>query len=72
MADFVGIAPMSDPRLIIAVMIDEPSAGNHYGGTVAAPVFANVAANALRALNIAPDSSVTNIIIPKDAIEESL
>lgn len=71
-ADFVGIAPMSDPRLIIAVMIDEPSAGNHYGGTVAAPVFANVAANALRALNIAPDSSVTNIIIPKDAIEESL
>jgi len=71
-ADFVGIVPMSDPRLIIAVMIDEPSNGQHYGGTVAGPVFANVAANVLRALNVAPDSTVTNIIIPKDAIEESL
>src|SRR5450830_708166 len=71
-SSFVGIAPMSDPRLIIAVMIDEPSAGSHFGGTVAGPVFANVTANALRALNVAPDSSVTNIIIPKDAIEESM
>lgn len=71
-SSFVGIAPMSDPRLIIAVMIDEPSAGSHYGGTVAGPVFANVTANALRALNVAPDSSVTNIIIPKDALEESM
>lgn len=71
-ASFAGIAPMSDPRIIIAVMIDEPSNGSHYGGTVAGPVFANVAANALRALNVAPDSSVTNIIIPKDAIEESM
>ncbi|WP_034296696.1 penicillin-binding protein 2 [Herbaspirillum sp. RV1423] len=71
-SSFVGIAPMSDPRLIIAVMLDEPSAGSHFGGTVAGPVFANVTANALRALNVAPDSSVTNIIIPKDAIEESM
>ncbi|WP_050479052.1 peptidoglycan D,D-transpeptidase FtsI family protein [Herbaspirillum rhizosphaerae] len=71
-SSFVGIAPMSDPRLIIAVMLDEPSAGSHYGGTVAGPVFANVTANALRALNVAPDSSVTNIIIPKDALEESM
>jgi cell division protein FtsI (penicillin-binding protein 3) len=71
-SSFVGIAPMSDPRLIIAVMLDEPSAGSHFGGTVAGPVFANVAANALRALNVAPDSSVTNIVIPKDALEESM
>ncbi|MFL9924751.1 penicillin-binding protein 2 [Herbaspirillum lusitanum] len=71
-ASFTGIAPMSDPRLIIAVMIDEPSNGQHYGGPVAGPVFANVAANALRALNVPPDSSVTNIIIPKDALEESM
>ena len=71
-SSFVGIAPMSDPRLIIAVMLDEPSAGSHFGGTVAGPVFANVTANALRALNVAPDSSVTNIIIPKDALEESM
>ncbi|WP_044531749.1 peptidoglycan D,D-transpeptidase FtsI family protein [Herbaspirillum sp. B65] len=70
-ASFAGIAPMSDPRLIIAVMIDEPQ-GQHFGGPVAGPVFANVAANALRALNVAPDSSVTNIIIPKEPLEESM
>jgi cell division protein FtsI (penicillin-binding protein 3) len=52
---FVGIAPMSHPRLIVAVMIDEPSAGQHYGGTVAAPVFAQITAGALRTLGVAPD-----------------
>jgi cell division protein FtsI (penicillin-binding protein 3) len=71
-ASFVGVAPMSDPHIIVAVMIDEPNNGAHYGGTVAGPVFANVTANALRALNVPPDSSVTNIIIPKDAVEESM
>jgi cell division protein FtsI (penicillin-binding protein 3) len=69
---FVGFAPVSHPRIIIAVMIDEPSNGKHYGGDVAAPVFSAVAASALRALNVPPDSSVTNIIIPKDALAESL
>lgn len=71
-ASFVGFAPVSDPRIIIAVMVDEPSNGHHYGGDVAAPVFAAVAANALRALNVAPDSNVTNIIIPADGVKESM
>ncbi|WP_151448575.1 peptidoglycan D,D-transpeptidase FtsI family protein [Lacisediminimonas profundi] len=71
-ASFVGFAPVSDPRIIIAVMVDEPSNGQYYGGNVAAPVFSAVAASALRALNVAPDSSVTNIIIPPDALVESL
>lgn len=71
-SSFVGVAPMSDPRLIIAVMLDEPSAGSHFGGPVAGPVFSNVMMGALRALNVAPDSSVTNIVIPKDALEESM
>jgi cell division protein FtsI (penicillin-binding protein 3) len=71
-SSFVGFAPVSDPRIIIAVMIDEPSAGRHYGGDVAAPVFSAVAANALRALNVPPDSTVTNIIIPANAVQESL
>ncbi|MFC5476500.1 peptidoglycan D,D-transpeptidase FtsI family protein [Paraherbaspirillum soli] len=71
-ADFVGFAPASDPRLIIAVMVDEPSVGSHFGGDVAAPVFATVAANALRALNVAPDSTVTNIIIPTEVVQESM
>ena len=52
-------------------MIDEPT-GAHYGGDVAAPVFSAVAANALRAMNVTPDSSVTNIIIPADAVQESM
>lgn len=71
-ASFVGFAPASSPRLIIAVMLDEPSSGQHFGGVVAAPVFSAVAANALRALNIAPDSSVTNIIMPANPVEESM
>ncbi len=71
-ASFVGIAPMSNPRFIIAVMVDEPSTFLHQGGTVAAPTFAILAANALRASNVPPDSSVTNIIIPEHPVEESL
>lgn len=69
---FVGFAPASDPRIIIAVMIDEPSGPLHFGGDVAAPVFSAVAANALRAMNVAPDSAVTNIIIPADGVQESM
>ncbi len=71
-ASFVGFAPVSDPRVIIAVMVDEPTAGGHYGGQVAAPVFASVAANALRALNVAPDASVDNVIIPDAPVMESM
>lgn len=63
-SSFVGFAPVSDPRIIVAVMVDEPSNGFHYGGQVAAPVFSAVAANALRALNVPPDSTVADIIIP--------
>ncbi|HEY8607220.1 MAG TPA: penicillin-binding protein 2 [Noviherbaspirillum sp.] len=69
---FVGFAPVSDPRIIVAVMVDEPSNGAHYGGQVAAPVFAAVTQNALRALNVAPDSAVTDIIIPAESVKESL
>jgi cell division protein FtsI (penicillin-binding protein 3) len=71
-SSFVGFAPVSDPRIIVAVMVDEPTNGQHYGGDVAAPVFSAVTANALRALNVTPDSKVTDIIIPADAPKESL
>ncbi len=71
-ASFVGFAPLSDPRIIIAVMVDEPTAGKHFGGQVAAPVFSNVAASALRALNIAPDASVENVIMPTETVTESM
>ncbi|WP_133717624.1 peptidoglycan D,D-transpeptidase FtsI family protein [Methylocaldum gracile] len=52
---FAGMAPVSKPRLVMVVMIDEPSAGEYYGGAVAAPVFSRVMEGALRLLNIAPD-----------------
>ena len=71
-ASFVGLAPASDPRLIIAVMIDEPSAGKHFGGLVAAPVFSNVATSALRSLNVSPDASITNVIMPAEPVAESM
>ncbi len=54
-ASFVGFAPVSNPRLIVAVMIDEPSAGQYYGGTVSAPIFRRVMQSALRELDVAPD-----------------
>ena len=52
---FAGIAPASNPRLVMAVMIDEPTQNGYYGGIVAAPVFQEVISNALRILDIAPD-----------------
>jgi cell division protein FtsI (penicillin-binding protein 3) len=70
--NFVGIAPMSAPRFVIAVMIDEPGTAAHTGGLVAAPTFSALAAAALRASNVAPDSTVTDIIIPEQPLEESL
>lgn len=57
-ASFVGFAPVSNPRLVVAIMIDEPGSGQHYGGDVAGPVFANVMGGALRTLGIAQDAVV--------------
>ena len=71
-ATFAGFAPASNPRLIIAVMLDEPSGALHFGGDVAAPVFSEVAASALRSMNVPPDSNVTNIVVPTETSEEAL
>ena len=62
-ASFVGFAPVSDPRLIIAVMIDEPSNGKHFGGDVAAPVFAQVMSGSLRTLGVAPDAPLKPLLM---------
>ena len=56
LSSFVGFAPVSKPRYIIAVTIDEPSAGKHFGGDVSAPVFANVMSQALRLAGLVPDA----------------
>ncbi len=66
---FVGFAPASDPRLVVAVMIDEPSDGQYYGGTVAAPVFSQVMAGALRLLAVPPDAPVNNVVLPPNTPE---
>ena len=69
-ASFVGFAPASDPRLIIAVMLDEPSSGQYYGGTVAAPVFSRIMAGALRLLAVMPDLPTQNALpLPTDVPE---
>jgi len=66
---FVGMAPASDPRLVIAVMLDEPSNGQYYGGVVAAPVFSRVMSEALRMLGVNPDAPLMEVA-PIDAAPE--
>ncbi len=60
-ASFVGIAPMSDPRIVVAVMIDEPDNGKYYGGSVAGPVFGQIVAGALRSMGVAPDAPLVPV-----------
>jgi cell division protein FtsI (penicillin-binding protein 3) len=69
-SSFVGFAPASRPRLIVAVMIDEPAAGQYYGGAVAAPVFSDVMAGALRMLAATPDAPVDNVLLPPPGTQE--
>ena len=71
-ASFVGFAPVSAPRIVVAAMIDEPNAGRHYGGDVAAPLFARVAGEAMRALQVEPDAPGVAVVIPTTAVQESM
>ncbi len=68
---FVGMAPASNPRLIMAVMIDEPTTGEYYGGTIAAPVFSAVMGDALRMLAVPQDAANNNVVIPPEAAEDA-
>jgi len=70
-SSFIGFAPASDPRLVVAVMIDEPSAGKHYGGDVAAPVFAQIMAGALRTLGVPQDQPLKPLIMA-EAVKEGV
>ena len=67
---FTGMAPIDKPRIIVAVMIDEPSAGQYYGGAVAAPVFSEVVQQTLRMMGVQPDMAVKPQIVAQ-AVEES-
>ena len=70
---FVGMAPIGNPRIIVAVMIDEPTAGAHFGGDVAGPVFSDLVQQTLRTLGVPPDLEVRPQIVAHDipAEEES-
>ena len=67
---FVGLAPVDKPRIVVAVMIDEPTAGKYYGGEVAAPVFSATVQQTLRLLGVQPDMNVKPQIVV-NAVEES-
>lgn len=69
-ASFVGFAPVSNPRLVVAVMIDEPSAGSYYAGTVAGPLFSRVMEASLRSLGVAPDAPLTPLQLARRQTEE--
>jgi cell division protein FtsI (penicillin-binding protein 3) len=68
---FVGLSPIDAPRVIVAVMVDEPSAGKHYGGAVAAPVFSRVVAQTLRAQGVPPNLDVKPQIVAGPAVGEN-
>jgi cell division protein FtsI (penicillin-binding protein 3) len=57
---FVGLIPATNPRIIMAIMIDEPTVGSHFGGAVAAPVFSNVMTGVMKILNVPQDNKLTN------------
>jgi cell division protein FtsI (penicillin-binding protein 3) len=67
---FTGMAPIDKPRVIVCVMVDEPSNGEHFGGAVAAPVFSEVVQQTLRIMGVQPDMAVKPQIVT--AVEESM
>ena len=67
---FVGLAPAVNPRIVVAVMVDEPSKGVYYGGEIAAPVFSQVVQQTLRMMNVAPDIEVKPQIVGKPVAAE--
>ena len=68
---FVGIAPIENPRIVMAVMIDEPTSGHYFGGAVAAPVFSATVQQTLRIMGLEPDMSVQPQIVAQE-VEESI
>ncbi len=71
-ASFVGLAPVSAPRVIVAVMIDEPE-GEYYGGMVAAPIFSQITGETLHLLNVPNDAPQNNVITaPAEVVKEEV
>jgi cell division protein FtsI (penicillin-binding protein 3) len=68
---FVGMAPIEQPRIVVGVMLDEPSAGKYFGGDVAAPVFSETVQQTLRIMGVQPDMAVRPQVVA-EAVEENL
>ena len=61
-SSFVGFAPVSDPRIIVAVSVEDPKVGGYYGAVVSGPVFARVVGGALRMLGVQPDAPLDSTV----------
>ena len=61
------MAPMPNPRIVVAVSVDEPTAGSHFGGQVSGPVFSAIAGDTLRTLNMPPDMPVKQMVVSDDS-----
>lgn len=70
-ASFVGMAPMPNPRIVVAVSIDEPTAGSHFGGQVSGPVFSGIVGDTLRSLNIPPNMPVKQLVVSDDPAQQA-
>jgi cell division protein FtsI (penicillin-binding protein 3) len=57
---------MPNPRIVVAVSVDEPTAGSHFGGQVSGPVFAGIVGDTLRSLNVPPDMPVKQMVVSDD------
>lgn len=68
-SSFVGFAPVSDPRIVVAVTIDEPGAGHYYGGRIAAPVFSEITGRTLRMLGVEPDAPFESEVLAQSSGE---
>lgn len=62
-SSFVGFAPVSNPRIVVAVSIDEPRTGGYYGGAIAAPVFSTITGGSLRMIGVQPDAPFESTIV---------
>lgn len=57
------MAPMPNPRIVVAVTVDEPTAGSHFGGAVSGPVFSGIVGDTLRTLNVPPDMPIKQLVV---------
>ena len=62
-SSYVGFAPVSDPKIVVAVSIDEPTVGGYYGGAIAAPVFSRIVGGSLQLMGVRPDAPFESTIV---------